>query len=136
MAVQYNISNEYLQQFDLSLGVSAVQKLSKFAYLQQLNYNAMLESLKENFLSLSDWAEQIAMYSSASSLLAGSYSVIKPIVDKNLQMSTKIIEFGDLGKVGIPLTQVQGFDKVFNISDQELANQTAIQNKSNGISID
>jgi hypothetical protein len=61
-SVTTNVSNDYLAQYNVSLGVAAVLKAGGYNYLQQLTYNAMLEWLKQNFLSLDDCAEQIKAY--------------------------------------------------------------------------
>ena len=131
MAIQDNISNDYLAQYNLNLGVSAVQKINNFAFIQKLTYNGILESLKENFLGLKDWSDQIAAYSATNgSILTPAYNVIKSIIPLNAEVTKNIVDSESLGLVGNLFETVQGFDKVFSLSDSELTDPSTITQKA------
>lgn len=131
MAIQDNISDDYLSQYNLSLGVSATQKLTSFAFIQKLTYNGILEQLKENFLGLQDWVNQITLYSAANPVqLTSSFNTIKNIINLNTEIASHIIYDTNLGFVGELYNNVQGAGKVFNLSGNELTNPTVIDKKA------
>lgn len=131
MAIQDNISNDYLAQYNKNLGVSAVQKVNNFAFIQKLTYNGILESLKENFLGLQDWADQIKLYSATNPVqLTAAYNAIKTLVPLNTETQLNIIDSDTLGKVGNLFESIQGYDKVFSLSDSDLTDPSVIDQKS------
>jgi hypothetical protein len=135
MAIQDNISDAYLAQYNLDLGVSAVQKINSFAFIQQLTYNGILNSLVNNFLSLEDWQAQIAAYSAAYSPLTSSYTAIKKEVPLNeLITEDSIVNIDGLGQVGNLFETIQCYNKVFTLSDDELTDPSTINQKSENFS--
>src|SRR2546430_14449492 len=98
--IQDNLADDYLTQFNLSLGVSAVRKIDQFSRIQELTYNGILNSLKNNFLGLNDWAEQINTYSQTNLILQGAYNAIKVLVKQNRNISEHIVNISGLGEVG------------------------------------
>jgi hypothetical protein len=133
-SVVTNVSDDYLAQYNISLGVSAVLKTGGYNYLQRLNYNGMLEWLKQNFLSLDDWAAQIAAYSATNTpILVPAYAAIKDLIPLNTIITTDILDIPSLGLVGNILATVPGFNTIFNVSNSNLTSTNAISSSAESI---
>lgn len=127
--VQDQISNSYLQTFDRPLSVSAVDKLRQFPFLQELGYNGQLGHLKDNFHGLKEFNVQMDMYSQHP-LLKAAWTIIKYIAPKNPFITAKLFISSTMGSVGNLFQGLQGFDKVFSLSPDELKDPTQIAAKA------
>jgi hypothetical protein len=133
-SVTTNVSNDYLAQYNVSLGVAAVLKAGGYNYLQQLTYNAMLEWLKQNFLSLDDWAEQITAYSATNpGILGPALNAIADLIPLNTIMTANVIEITSLGLVGDLLATIPGFNTIFNLSNNNLTSTSAVASSAASI---
>lgn len=119
--VQPQVSAEYLQQFNLPLGVSGMQKLSEFPTLQQLGYNGQLNSIKADFHGLADFNQQMAKYSSASAILEAAWSLISAIAPNNINIARELISSPGLGTVGQMFQSITGFAQIFSLSPSDLS---------------
>lgn len=124
-----SISDTYLQQFDRSIGVSGMQKLSQFPALQQLGYNGQLGSMKNDFHGLNDFKSQLTKYSSASFTLRTAWTLISAIVPKNVSIQQLLVTSPGLGTVGKMFSSVQNFGQVFSLSPQDLSSPSAVASK-------
>lgn len=127
--VHDDISDQYLQQFNRSIGISGMQKLSQFPALQQLGYNGQLGSIKNDFHGLSDFKSQMAKYSSASFTLRVAWSLISAIVPNNVSIARMLTTVPGLGTVGQMFSSIHNFGQVFGLSSQDLSSPAAVANK-------
>jgi hypothetical protein len=128
--VQANLSDQYLQQFDRSIGVSGMQKLQEFPSLQQLGYAGQLSSLKNDFHGLQDFKQQLSMYSNTSTMLKIAWSVISSIVPNNANVARMLIKVPGLGTVGQAFQTVHNFGQVFALSPGDLAKPSTVNAKA------
>lgn len=123
--VQAQVSAQYLQQFNLPLGVSGMQKLSEFPALQQLGYAGQLGSMKQDFHGLADFNQQMAKYSSASAILKLAWSLISSIAPNNINIARELFTSPGLGTVGQAFQSIEGFAQVFALTPADLSSPTA-----------
>lgn len=131
--VQDNIADDYLAQYNLNLGVSAVNKIDQFSYIQELTYNGILSFLTANFLGLQDWSDQIQTYSQTNAILKVAYTAIQTLVDNNSITSRNLVNIDGLGEVGSAFESIQGFSKVFTLSDSELQDPNSAEETASNI---
>jgi hypothetical protein len=128
--VQANISDQYLQQFNRSIGVSGMQKLQQFPALQQLGYAGQLSSLKNDFHGLQDFKLQMAQYSSSHPILAAAWTLISAIVPNNPNIARMLIKVPGLGTVGQAFQSIHNFGQVFALSPGDLASPATVTAKA------
>src|SRR5271166_2694837 len=97
--VQANLSDQYLQQFNLPIGVSGMQKLQQFPALQKLGYAGQLGSMKQDFHGLSDFKSQMSKYSSVSHTLKIAFTLISAIIPNNPSIALLLKDIPGLGTV-------------------------------------
>jgi len=125
--IQQQVSAQYLQKFNLPIGVSGMQKLSEFPTLQQLGYNGQLGYMRVDFHGLSDFYDQLLQYSNANPpILDGPWSLIVPIVPLNLDIVRKLIVTPSLGTVGQMFLTIENFAQVFSLSPSDLGTPAAL----------
>lgn len=127
--VHDDISDQYLQQFNRSIGISGMQKLSQFPALQQLGYNGQLGSIKNDFHGLKDFKTQMNTFSSVSATLRLAWSMISSIVPGNAIIGRLLISPPGLGSVGKMFSSIHNFGQVFSLSPQDLTSPSAIASK-------
>lgn len=124
--IQQTVSAQYLQTFNLPIGVSGMQKLSEFSALQQLGYNGHLGFIKADFHGLTDFKEQMSKYSSAHPILLAAWALIVSIVPNNINIVRKLITAPGLGTVGKLFQAIEGFAQVFALSPSDLSTASAV----------
>lgn len=127
--VHDQVSDQYLAQFNRSIGISGMQKLSQFPALQQLGYNGQLGSIKNDFHGLSDFKSQLAKYSSVSATLRAAWALISAVVPNNVSIQRLLIVSPSLGSVGKMFSSIHNFGQVFGLSSKDLTSPTAVANK-------
>lgn len=127
--VHDSISDQYLQQFNRSIGISGMQKLSQFPALQQLGYNGQLGSIGKDFHGLKDFRSQLAKFSSVSATLRTAWSLISAIVPNNLNIKGLLMTSPSLGSVGKMFSSIHNFGQVFSLSPQDLSSPTTVASK-------
>ena len=130
--VQDQITNSYLQTFDRPLSVSAIDKLTQFPFLQELGFNGQLGHLKDNFHGLREFNYQMTQYSTHP-ILQAAWNVIKSIAPKNPFIAGKLFFSSSMGSVGNLFKGLQGFNKVFSLSPDELQDPTKIAVKATNV---
>lgn len=123
--VQQQVSAQYLQQFNLPLGVSGMQKLSEFPALQQLGYAGQLGSMKNDFHGLADFNQQMSKYSSANGILEAAWSLISSIAPNNINIARELYTAPGLGTVGQAFQSIEGFAQVFALTPSDLSSPSA-----------
>lgn len=118
--VQNQIAAELVQSFDRPISVSVIEKVGKFQFLQELGFGGQLSYAKEQFHGLSDWYQQMTMYSGASFMLSIPWAVIQAIARLNTGVLKNLSLSGALGMVGNAFKKMVGFSQVFAASSDEL----------------
>jgi hypothetical protein len=121
---QSNIAADVAASYDRPIAVSVIDKLSKFPFLQQLGYNGQLDWLKQGFLGLQDFYDEMTIYSSSSQLLQAAWKLIKERVPQNLDVAKNLITDDSLGTVGNAFEQLVGFDQTFAVNPDQLTDST------------
>lgn len=127
--IQAQVSDQYLQKFNRSIGVSGMQKLQSFPTLQVLGYNGQLGSMKKDFHGLVDFYTQMAAYSSVSTMLTAAWAVIVGLVLGNANLDSLLFTSPSLGTVGSAFQSIHGFAQVFALSPGDLQSPTTIASK-------
>lgn len=128
--VHDDVSDQYLQQFDRSVGVSGMQKLQQFPALQKLGYHGQLNLVKNDFHGLKDFKAQMTKYSSVSRTLVIAWSLISAIVPNNASILGLLFSSPGLGTVGNAFKSIHGFGQVFSLSSGDLKSPTAVTSKA------
>lgn len=128
--IHNQISDQYLQQFNRSIGVSGMQKLQSFPELQLLGYNGQLSFMKNDFHGLQDFKTQLSTYSSVSATLRAAWSLIKYIVPNNMSIQNLLFSSPGLGVVGKAFQSIHGFGQVFSLSPNDLTSPSAVSTKA------
>lgn len=128
--VHDQISDQYLQQFDRSIGVSGMQKLQSFPQLQKLGYAGQLGSMKSDFHGLSEFKSQMSKYSSVSHTLKIAYALIAGVIPNNPAIARKLFSSPELGTVGKDFQSIHGFGQVFALNPTDLQSPKAVQSKA------
>jgi hypothetical protein len=128
--VQASISDQYLQTFDRSVGVSGMQKLQSFQELQKLGYAGQLGSMKQDFHGLKDFKNQMNTYSSTSRTLRIAWSLIQWIVPNNISIQSKLFTADGLGTVGQEFQSIHGFGQVFSLTPNDLKSPATVSAKA------
>lgn len=128
--VQDQISVSNLQGFDQPLSIQIISKTQDWQTRQRIAYESILLYLKQEFLSLTDWSEQINIFSQANPpYLNGPYSAIQSLTGRNRLIAMRLVELGDLGQVGNFLASIGNFDKVFVAEDSVLSNPADLEQR-------
>lgn len=128
--VQANLSDQYLQQFNLPIGVSGMQKLQQFPALQKLGYAGQLGSMKKDFHGLQDFKAQMSKYSSVSHTLKIAFSLISLIIPGNPSIALLLKDIPGLGSVGQDFLSIANFGKVFSLGPSDLTSPAAVSSKA------
>jgi hypothetical protein len=111
--------------FDRPIAVSVMSKLDKYPFLQLLGYNAQLGYMKQGFLGLQDFSDEMALYSNTNQILKAAWNLIKYRVPLNLDMQAQLYKDPVLGEVGLPFLALVGFAQTFAVDTDQLLNSTA-----------
>lgn len=128
--VHDSVSDQYLQQFDRSVGVAGMQKLQEFPSLQKLGYHGQLGSMKNDFHGLTDFKTQMSKYSSVSKTLKIAWSLISAIVPNNISILRMLFTAPGLGTVGNAFKSIHGFGQVFALSAGDLKSPATVASKA------
>jgi hypothetical protein len=124
-----DIANDYLQQFDKSIGVSAMKKLRKFPFLQELGFNGQLKHMKETFHGLKEFNVHMDKYSNSHPILKAAWALIKYLAPKNPFVALLLTNFGGMGTVGKLFQSIPGFGKVFAANPDDLLDPKKLADK-------
>lgn len=124
-SIQQQVSAQYLQAFNLPIGVSGMQKLQTFPALQQLGYAGQLSLMKADFHGLADFKSQMSVYSSISPTLTIAWNLIKAIVPNNANILAELFTAPGLGTVGLAFQSISGFGQVFALTPSNLQSPSA-----------
>jgi len=127
--VQNNLADQYLQKFNLPIGVSGMQKLQQFPALQKLAHAGQLSHLKKDFHGLNDFDYQMNLYSSSNYILKAAWSLIKSIVPNNPMIAQLLTTVPGLGSVGQDFLSISGFAQVFSLTPADLTSPAAVAAK-------
>jgi hypothetical protein len=127
--IQNSISDQFLQQFDRSIGVSGMQKLQQFPALQKLGHAGQLSLLKNDFHGLKDFKAQMKLYSSSSTILKIAWSLISSIVLNNPTIAVLLTNIPGLGMVGQAFQSIHNFGQVFSLSPGDLTSPSTVASK-------
>jgi hypothetical protein len=128
-----NMASQELMNFNCPVSVVFITQGQDWQTRQQINYAAQKGLLKEDFLGLNDWSEQIRTYSQTNAMyLMPAYSVILPLVARNRNVLMTLARNPQLGWVGQFLMKVYGFAKVF-VAPTELLNDSTNLNARLGL---
>ncbi len=127
--VQNNLSDQYLQKFNLPIGVSGMQKLQQFPALQKLAHAGQLSFLKKDFHGLDDFKFQMDLYSSSNYILKAAWALIKSIVPNNPKIALLLTTVPGLGSVGQDFLSISGFAQVFSLTPSDLTSPAAVAAK-------
>jgi hypothetical protein len=127
--IQAQLGDSYLAQFNLSLGVSATQKLQQFPFLQELGYNGQLSYMKKDFHGLKDFYTQLAKYSQSHPILLRAWALIIATALGNATIGKLLFNAPGLGSVGKLFQGANNFGQVFSLSPQDLQDPAVIANK-------
>ena len=128
--VHDQVSDQYLAQFNKSVGVSGMQKLQQFPELQKLGHAGTLSHLKQDFHGLTDFKSQMAKYSSVSHTLRVAWALISAIAPNNPSIAAKLTSVPGLGSVGKDFLSIHNFGQVFSLSPGDLKTPGAVKSKS------
>lgn len=123
--VQTQVSAQYLQAFNLPIGVSGMQKLQTFPALQKLGYAGQLGLMKADFHGLTDFKNQMSVYSSVSTTLTIAWNLIKAVVPNNPNILLELFTAPGLGTVGLAFQSISGFGQVFALTPSNLQSPSA-----------
>jgi hypothetical protein len=135
MIVQEAQAIATLNSYHLPLNVQIIQKATDWQGRQYLAYWAMKECIREDFLGIADWFDQITRYSAANpEALSGPYKVISPPNPRwELANAMTILTEAPMPNtnppflVDINLAVMTGFGDVFVITpDQMMGNQSEL----------
>jgi len=112
-AVQNEIASGSLASFNRPIGVIVLSRAQDWRNRQKIDYEASKGLLKQDFLGLKDWKEQISSYSRTSLSLMMAYRLIRPLVTRNRHLMLSLIRNPWLGWVGRFLLKMQGMDRAF-----------------------
>ena len=121
---QNNIAADTAASYDRPIAVSVINKLEKFPFMQELAYNGILGFLKQGFLGLQDFFEEMTVYSSVSTLLKAAWSLIVHRAPLNLDVERNLYTTESLGTVGLAFQRMIGYDQVFAVDPDDLQDAT------------
>jgi hypothetical protein len=119
------IDQAALNELHIPINVIMIQQLSDWTTRQWITYWSIMECIREDFLGLDDWAQQIINYSAANpEFLSGPLSAISPPQIQNYYANalTAAKETPMLGSdinVGLPLPTIVGFNEVFTLTPDQ-----------------
>jgi hypothetical protein len=109
------MASDELMNFSSPVSVSFITQAQDWQTRQQIQYAAVKGLLKEDFLGLADWSEQIRTYSQTNAMyLMPAYMTILPLVARNRNVLMSLARNPQLGWVGQFLMRVYAFASVFN----------------------
>lgn len=132
--VQTNLATGYLSSFERPISVSVMAKTQSWPFLQQLGFAGSLSLLSSTFHGLTDFYNQMTMYSSTNLILKTAWSVIQTIVPMNAKVQSLMYVDPTLGQVGNQFQQLQNFGQVFALSPTELQSPSAVSSKVSALS--
>lgn len=113
VARQEDMAVSGLARFNRPISVHVVSQAQDWRARQRIDYEAGLGFLKQDFLGLKDWKEQIGLFSRASMALRIAYRVIRPLLTRNRHVLLKMMRHPRMGWVGRWLLRMTGMERVF-----------------------
>lgn len=126
---QDNITTDLLDKFHRPLSINIVKKSRDWQFRQKMGYESMKGLMQKDWMSVSDWKEQISLYSKSLILLSGPISAITPLLVLNRKLLTSLFIDKIKGKVGKFLQTMQGFDTAFVLSPETLNDEEALDER-------
>jgi len=123
-----SIATLALAQYEIPVGVSIIPKGRDWASRQEMNYEAIKGLIKNDFLGLNDWADQINLYSSTNlTILKPAYTAIKALIPLNTRVEVTLAPDPASGlMVGQDLLTAVGLDEAFTIPQDILTDNSAL----------
>lgn len=121
---QNSIAATVSASYDKPIAVSVINKLDKFPFLQELGFNGQLGFLKEKFLGLDDFNDEMTLYSNSNTILKAAWNLIKLRVPLNLDLLKSLYQDPNLGTVGDAFRSLVGFGQVFAVNPDQLTTST------------
>ena len=112
--VQNAMSSDAMADYQVPVSVVMITQTQDWKTRQKIAYAAQKGLIKEDFLGLADWQEQIGIYSNANPMyLKAPNTAIQALTGRNRNVLMTLVLDPVLGWVGNFLTQVYGLDKTF-----------------------
>lgn len=122
-SVQNSLSNQLLDQFNVSIGLNLQNKLQDWQGRQDIGYESIKVQLSKEWHSLPDFNFQLALYSTASHTLQIAWGLIKAIVPNNPKIVATLINIPGFGQVGSSVLSLVGISNIL------VAPQSILQNE-------
>jgi hypothetical protein len=123
--VQDAMSSASLADFQVPVSVVLITQTQDWQTRQQIAYAAQKGLMKDDFLGLADWQEQINIYSAANApYLTTPMNAIKALVPRNRNILMSLVLDPVLGWVGQFLEQIYGIQKTF-VAPAEVLNNSS-----------
>lgn len=121
---QDTVATDTLEAYNRPLSVSVIDTSRDWAARQRIAYAAILGLLQKDFLTLTDWTDQIRSYSQANTLqLSGPLAAIAAKTKLNLLSKNQVTYEASLqATVGQDLANIDGFTEVY-AAPQELVTE-------------
>lgn len=135
--VQDEISEKYLEQFNVGIPISAMSKLRSWKDRQKFQWDAVISHPQQQFHGLKDFFKQMDKYSGAHWILTMAWAIIKNLAPKNTEILALMTSATGLGQVGKSLLQIHSFGQIFGANAGDLLRpeklQDAVISKAQGV---
>lgn len=135
MQVQQQLASSLLGQFAVPLNISLISKSQDWPTRQKTGYEATKDNIRSEFHGLSDFKDQMKMYSNSLGLIGRiAWQVIQYLVPNNKDVLLTEITVPGMGPVGKFLLSLHGFAQVFSLPPQSLQSVSSTNNLLNSAS--
>lgn len=131
--VRDKIASDILEQFHVPIDLNVVEKLRDWQGRQKLQYESMKGLVHKDFFSVSDWKQQIALYSKTHWILARAQLVILPFVLLNRLLLGTLLRDKIMGLVGKYVRSLHNFDRLFTLPQQLLSSLDSLKKRVTSI---
>lgn len=121
-----------LARFNRAIPIHVISRSQDWRTRQRIDYEASLGFLKQDFLGLKDWKEQIGLFSRASMALRIAYRIIRPLLTRNRHVLLKMMRHPRMGWVGRWLLRMTGMDRVFTVPHTILEKKDGLRSSLKG----
>lgn len=122
-----------MARFNRPIPVHVVSQAQDWRSRQRIDYEASLGFLKQDFLGLKDWKEQIGLFSRASMPLRIAYRIIRPLLTRNRHVLLKMMRHPRMGWVGRWLLRMSGMERVFTVPQSVLEKPGGVRSAIGGV---
>jgi len=123
--VQDAMSSASLADFQVPVSVVMITQTQDWQTRQKIAYAAQIGLIKNDFLGLADWQEQINIYSAANApYLTTPMNAIKALVPRNRNVLMTLVLDPVLGWVGEFLESIYGLAQTF-VTPAEVLNNSS-----------